>query len=301
MVWRVSADVEQLVAAYQHLLPRFSLDEMRRCTRSDGDVSLPRAKSFSECVNLAPAGTASVSLHYSLIHTSPEFHGWPRNHSQMLPGHAHSYDVSAFRERARELRLPEPKCFIMTIREPVARWQSYLRESFDKRGRASRALAGNRTMDAFMDQLRTPDSLVAHMYRQSAFNGTYMDWHHQGWGPGNVGSHGLVSQALFLRGLDCSRAEVHFVCADNTDTFFEDWQALVKQFTPWTNGTVDKPARTNRRRSGYKGTTTMHRPEDRDLFRNKLFAWDTSLHAMVCGAGGIAPSSRLRAPNATEQ
>ena len=108
------------------------------------------------------------------------------------------------------------------------------------------------------------------------------------------GSNFLVSQLDFLRGLECSESEVHFLC---TEKFSQHWMRLLDAFgLPRASG---RDAHETRRAAAVANLARIHRRQrsidanttrlsslsgvERDFVRRCLYPWDAELHAAICG------------------
>jgi hypothetical protein len=117
------------------------------------------------------------------------------------------------------------------------------------------------------------------------------------------GINGLTAQLDYLRGLDCSRDEIHFVCQER---FESDWYELLQKFRldpsawNWTSArrqqrkaaaTELQKAATNRRDEDL--AMSMLTEADRDLVRRCLFPFDHVLWREQCGGRGRKPLRRI--------
>ena len=113
----------------------------------------------------------------------------------------------------------------MSLRDPATRLESVMRYA---RASFTRKLAGIwPTTKSYLDALRNP---AASTHRQALgfFNRSVAR-------PRYVyrkyqlvrGINGLTAQLDYLRGLDCSRDEIHFVCQER---FESDWYELLQKF-----------------------------------------------------------------------
>ena len=133
-------------------------------------------------------------------------------------------------------------------------------------------------------------SNAAAMYKSSA---GWPKWHHPTGLPGpENGSMFLVSQSNYLRGLNCSEAEFHFIC---TERFDSDWNTVLLEF----GLSPEPPQVPSRKRSGFLAGPIFFAEQrswldevDKNYVRDTLYPWDTALYRAVCtnGAQGGAHS-----------
>ena len=109
------------------------------------------------------------------------------------------------------------------------------------------------------------------------------------------GSFFMTSQLAYLRGLDCSRDEVHFLCQERFDS---DWNALLAAFGQtstapggsWhvhmrnvtsSSTSIAKPSRAQRiaRRAALQSELSA---PDQEFIRTALYPWDAALHQLIC-------------------
>mmetsp|Transcript_3441 Transcript_3441/g.9211 ORF Transcript_3441/g.9211 Transcript_3441/m.9211 type:complete len:348 (+) Transcript_3441:27-1070(+) len=133
--------------------------------------------------------------------------------------------------------------------------------------------------------MRTQENVSAagFLYAHSAGRPRWLyNWHYPG--PVN-GSMFLTSQLHYLRGVDCTTSEVHFVCQER---FNEDWtsffhgkmgmRAAPKLWhTHQRNESRDPMMRFAIRRAVLGET-------DQAFIRNALYPWDAALHRWACGS-----------------
>lgn len=98
------------------------------------------------------------------------------------------------------------------------------------------------------------------------------------------GSIFLVSQSHYLQGINCSKAELHFVC---TERFDEDWRAFLAKF----GIAAGESPRLNHHNGTHPMGSLAHgaqqrsrlSEEDKAYVRNVLYPWDHALHSWACG------------------
>ena len=98
------------------------------------------------------------------------------------------------------------------------------------------------------------------------------------------GSIFLVSQSHYVQGINCSKAELHFVC---TERFDDDWRAFLAEFGVAPRQSLPRLNRhngTHRIGSLAYGAQMRSRlsQEDKDYVRNVLYPWDTALYSWAC-------------------
>ena len=133
---------------------------------------------------------------------------------------------------AKDMRRPsiakppnKQPCYVMSLRDPATRLESVVRYA---RQRGKRKLGGIwRTTQSFLDAFRSA-SAPQHrealaFYARSVAQPRYSVRRNTVEG----GINGLVAQLDYLRGLNCSHAEVHFVCQER---YQRDWEALLGTF-----------------------------------------------------------------------
>ena len=117
--------------------------------------------------------------------------------------------------------------------------------------------------------------------------------------PGPVnGSMFLVSQLHYLRGLDCSRDELHLLCTDRLDA---DWASALATFGVAEAAAPPRERDRGGARAHVAGTPAFFAQRrsvlseaERQLVRERLYPWDAKLHRWACG-GTREESSSLTA------
>ena len=246
----------------------------------------------------------------------------------------HAFDVASLQSYLQRKRLPKATCFVISLRDPASRLLSAFRDSFVHGERLINSLGRNRTnrTAAFIvEKLRHPydypewlmpvatpppgtsaadvtaprmmrnASGTAFLYANSAGRPRWMyNWHY----PGPLGgSMFMTSQLSYLRGIDCSRTEVHFLCQEKYDA---DWRELLRIFAADASaGRVwhahnRSQLRHQQSSRGPKSRTRVleelaiersHLGADEMAFiRREVYPWDTALHGWACGGapgGGV--------------
>ena len=131
--------------------PTFTTDDLRICSRHN------RAGALSSCVNLANPATGSTSLEkaFSTEPALSNYSTWSRKDlffAGNMPGrgtpqslmHSHSFNALSQQKFMRKRRLPQPRCYVMTIRDPAERFESGFREGYLHFDRLVRSLAAAR-------------------------------------------------------------------------------------------------------------------------------------------------------------
>ena len=149
------------------LLPAFTTADLERC-RTHRSTTVPIA-----CVNIANPATGSSSLERAfVVHPAFANYSYRRRRALFSAGsmrmkkkdipqnlmHSHAFGVKELKRFLRKKRLPEPRCYVMTIRDPAERLQSAFRESYLHAERLSRSLwhlpKSNRTASTLVRQIR---------------------------------------------------------------------------------------------------------------------------------------------------
>ena len=225
------------------------------------------------------------------------------------------------RTRYRTLRLPFPptRCFVLTVRDPAARLASGYRSSDATNGRLARWSAdvvatpgGERNLSTLIARLRSYTQLTARTqaevarldnatreigvaYESSAGKPSWCCLPGD-YPPPERGDLFLISQLHYLRGINCSDAQVVFIC---TERFESGWARFLGSFGHGASADHTEPqatpsnadehevlnARSNATRS--RGRTALRRSalseEDQAFVRDVLYPWDTALHRWACG------------------
>ena len=192
----VKEQMDQFVRAHiASTLPSFTPSELTQCTRHRSGTRL------CECVHLSNPGTGSLSLS-TLVHNEPALRHYYESERALdqpkvshLPMHSHAFGPVEYRALMRELNLPLPKCYIMTVRDPVVRLQSGFRDELRVKGRLTRILGvpvRYANISMLISRLRDENAFAAHFYRNSA-EAIYESQFRNGFGPIN-GSHFLIPQ-----------------------------------------------------------------------------------------------------------
>ena len=199
-------------------LPTVSADELRSCRVRVNSTTLPA------CALLLPAGTGTQSLHdfmQTVLGTSAQ-----RNRSSLERSlhrtnvhHLHHVRMTAWSARRTEVK---PTCFIMSVRDPVARLKSgfaFLKKGWGRGLNKQVALSSNaaRTYSGFIAAMRDPENadhrFAQGLYWSSVSKPTQAEPLY--WDSVLGGHNFLVSQLDYLRGwkAHCRSGELHFMCA----------------------------------------------------------------------------------------
>ena len=232
---------------------------------------------LSQCLNLAPAGTGTQSLLGAL---------------STISSNAARLDV-AHSGRISETR--HAPCYVMTLRDPATRMSSAYRYAQQMRTvlrpppqptARQRAVPAKPSLfiSGFPSAMQRNDSLAAAYYSRAATGASGTAYTNLISQYGAVANF-FISQAEYLRGLDCSRASVHFVC---TDDFDADWTALHRVFNRSTlsSAAVHRNARGTRGELAQAASNRTHRrvfsAAHERLVRECLYPWDAHLHRAIC-------------------
>ena len=240
-----------------------------------GECSRPRVSSLSECVNLAPPWTGSRTLAEALAPLSSH------------PRHNHSATLGQLSAQGR-------RCFVITVRDPAPRLVSGVSNLQNAHRKA--VTPWRATANDFVDALRN----ASHPRHALALG--HDAKHVQSFMAGFTLFFPTTCD-FYLRGLDCARHEVHFVC---TERLWQDFDALRASMRLRSN------ASSRRRRlgaaprafdpteflkRGVNGSDASGRPQIRSVaaprerlsddnaeyVRRRLYPADARLAEMVCG------------------
>eukprot|EP00966_Prymnesium_polylepis_P150600 3478776-Prymnesium_polylepis.2 len=205
----------------------YSTDLLRRVVALNG--ARRPATGLDACANLAPAHTGTSSLQ-SVLNAAT--HGSGRR--QLAHDH-HGFVHHLHSKTVHELHRSGARCFVLTLRDPVARLSSLF--SFQSKhrnwGNDLHALSKSR-------QTRSPSELIgamrkpshrAHDVTRALYNGSLAGnkrWRNAKVDALQSGSCGLIPQVDYLLGLDeYSDIELHVVC---THRFGDDWRRVRERF-----------------------------------------------------------------------
>jgi hypothetical protein len=280
--------------------PSFRLNQQQLASCFDRRPYLRAPSSGSSCVNLNVAATGSESLH-TLLLNEPAFARYhdrarvPLSESR-LPGHRHM-SVAEWRAYARAKSLPQPECFIMTVRDPAARLASAFRYECQtghttERGTELSENVGlmhllgprqghNRTLHQFVARLQRPADRVAQYY---AMHAGAIDNHKA---PVNNNPF-IKSQLAYLDGLDCSAATIHLVCTEQLTT---DWTSLVQRLARGPTTVNTSWGHQHWRSREHKCRDWILTEKEKTFLRKAAYPWDWMLHEWACGPGSGAVHS----------
>ena len=175
------------------------------------------------CALLLPAGTGTQSLHdfmETMLGTSARRSLPERSLHPTNVHHLHHVRMTALMSAPRTEG--KPKCFIMSVRDPVARLKSgfaFLKKGWGPGLNKQVALPSNaaRTYSGFIAAMRDPENadhrFAQGLYWSSVSKPTQAQPLH--WDSVLGGHNFLVSQLDYLRGwkAHCRSGELHFMCA----------------------------------------------------------------------------------------
>ena len=198
-------------------LPTVSADELRSCRVRVNSTTL------LACALLLPAGTGTQSLHdfmETMLGTSARRSLPERSLHPTNVHHLHHVRMTALMSAPRTEG--KPKCFIMSVRDPVARLKSgfaFLKKGWGPGLNNQVALSSNaaRTYSGFIAAMRDPENadhrFAQGLYWSSVSKPTQAQPLH--WDSVLGGHNFLVSQLDYLRGwkAHCRSGELHFMCA----------------------------------------------------------------------------------------
>lgn len=250
-------------------LPRFGLDEYQNCKRV-------QAPNISACLALTPAATGSTTLARSLFDLPEASWYYTLLRSKTgFPLASHGATAGFYNDFARRHGLPLPACFIMTLRDPISRLESGFREELRTGGREVRGLH-NTSMTGFLAAVRNATSYHAMLYRNSVAEPIYRHPETSAYPP-LMGSHFLVSQVRYLRGLECDSQQIHFIC---TDRFDSEWPALLTALG--SNSSRSRQRHERKRITHNRQRSRISEGADEALITETLYRRDAELYRMVC-------------------
>ena len=255
---------------------------------------------LQECALLSPGATGSSSVLGKMIH----YMVYARKQNASAPW---QQPIQCHSLRANGVLGPQgvlnAECFIMSVRDPAARFESGFRQDLlAPRGgvghlRLASASRNTPTATDFIHALRNashPGHVhVMAMYQTSVAFPTYMHVGKCRWGGSlPAGNHFLTSQLDYLRSADCGHTRVHFLCTESLD---DDWHALLRTADPTDNYAPDHSqqdashnhssvvhARNRIHQIGSKLPLSQLGPEDARFVRECLYPWDYALHRDMC-------------------
>ena len=237
---------------------------------------------ISECAHIAPAGTGTGSLSAALHLTARDD---KRRRAPLYLAHDHNKQISS---------VPSSRCFVMTLRDPAERLMSGFRHggwpwplwNFSIFVGALRSRAVNSPLQ------RSAHSLFNTSVAR-AMHGTKLH-------PPRT-QFFLIPQIAYLRGLNCSHAEMHVLC---TCALKSEWAKLRAAFKD--DGDANMPRclpDENRRSRFFNGSSACHGagcgkvthmattkpaeivdPLDVAFVREHLYPEDAMWHSAHCGA-----------------
>ena len=288
---------------------QFESDWLRSCTTRRVGSSLLAAG------NLAPAATASSTLTASLHALSPSnnrvhhSHGWRIGHSlcadQQKKGrevpHTCGTGVCCTSCNVTPSSRPWPPSevasYVMTLRDPAARFESAVLTVLRNVRKDAKAVAGCKICPdvhfpwkhahAYVNDFRNASApghrAAVTQYLKAVANPRFS---HRIGTIFHGGNNMLTAQADYLRGVDCAEVELHFVCQETLEA---DWATLLTKF-----GLADQRRRdasqhllvSQQKRSSDAHPDDIARSrlsaEDRDFVRRCMYPWDDALHSLAC-------------------
>ena len=247
---------------------------------------MPLLSSPDRCINLAPAETGSTTVYHRLLTLC---------HTQ----HSHQCRHVVHDHRRRLVHLQKPaECVLMPLRDPAQRlesaWRSDVMASDQRVAYILNSLRGwppkrgpnvslSDFVAAFRDSGHASHASVQAIYASSVYQ--WSTWSKSRGAP-SKGSNFLISQAEYLRGLDCAHTAVHFICNERLD---EDWMRLLS--TTGANASFDMHSRRENRMQGCaehadcKGSDWRLAGRDAAFVRSSMFFTDDILHTTFCIKG----------------
>jgi len=248
---------------------------------------------ITSCRGLYPAHTGTVSLATAISRA----HGHPEVHKYAPWDHDHKRRIGMLQ--------PPPPCYVMSVRDPVARLRTVF--SFQ----AARYHGQHRLRDVY--SVSTPSEFVRafanashpahrtifHHLNSSRGEVQIRDW--AGYHDFNATIDALTPQPEFLRGLTNETApEYHAIC---TSRMAADWQAMVRRMpcTPseqpcaWQQSGLDGHTHDHTKTAASRGngSTGMSShlevekwlrmtPEEEAIVRDCMYPDDTQLNRALC-------------------
>ena len=245
-----------------------------------------RTSPLARCMNLAPpfTGTRTVT-NLMRLYGSPYVHHDHRITAASVAAadfEAPDLRPSAWLAPFAARKLPRPRCFVVSLRDPAARARSALNACRNGRNCFSR---NRKHCVEFPLWNRSADDIFAAVFDES----------HPDHGSAKDGAcFGVkASTTQYLAGLDCAAAEVHYLCTEKLEA---DFAALAAAL-----GEPDRLASTTVNLHVKESNSTLH-PQNaayRDRIapfyasdlgaaakaraRTALFPDDAALHAAYCG------------------
>ena len=245
-----------------------------------------RTSPLARCMNLAPpfTGTRTVT-NLMRLYGSPYVHHDHRITAASVAAadfEAPDLRPSAWLAPFAARKLPRPRCFVVSLRDPAARARSALNACRNGRNCFSR---NKKRCVEFPLWNRSADDIFAAVFDES----------HPDHGSAKDGAcFGVkASTTQYLAGLDCAAAEVHYLCTEKLEA---DFAALAAAL-----GEPDRLASTTMNLHVKESNSTLH-PQNaayRDRIapfyasdlgaaakaraRTALFPDDAALHAAYCG------------------
>jgi hypothetical protein len=192
-------------------------------------------------------------------------------------------------------------CFIIPLREPVARFQSGWRKAVEEKdnkeladffhGSADKTKQYTlKTVSEYVKAARDPTHIAHATVMRNYFSSVAHPMSVER-GPLGLlgGSNFLVSQLDHLRGVNCEKHEIHFLCVG--EHVEEDWDRLMTTFGlesafvhehDRSTEAITKNDAANREDT-LRGSTMD--PAEAEYFRRCLYPWDVDLFEHICTSG----------------
>jgi hypothetical protein len=243
---------------------------------------------LSNCYSLSNPGTGSETLvrrEYELRNESDlEFQRGAGGYERWV-AMRHKHFFRAHRKNASWApgTLDNSRCYLLTLRDPVARlsslWRNWLPPTEHAAGYGL-ARTANMSLSQFVQHVRSGDDIIFTAFNLSVFEPVYSRTRNL---PIKPAVNGLVSQVDWLRGFEeCSVHNLHVIC---TETFDDDWAKFrveAGRASAGFNTSSHIRSRSNRaaKRSAIKsmGLTDA----DKAFIRGCMYPFDFALHQRFC-------------------
>ena len=318
-------------------LPRISRSDLQACSRRKESIKL------QDCALLLPAGTGTQSvfdfmqaalaeqtidprlvhhLHHVRISSYANWQTramqlkrlWNPTHVPELSSRAYSYRTNATLANSTPLS-SAPRCFVMPLRDPVARFRSGLSWAREHATFGPGMSAAPRPVPRSLHRFTDFVAAVSDVNHTLHYVAQQMYWNSVSW-PSQVtprkfdsvrgGYNFFTSQLDYLREWDtlvtrchAGQAEIHVVC---TETLERDAHRLLRAFD---DQLVTLPSVEHKNRRNFKPddaasragsidglSLKMSESEAEAIVRDRLYPWDAQLHQHFCTCSGKRYSTR---------
>ena len=271
------------------------------------------------CTSLVPPGTGSTATFLGLEEIWKALPERPAAASSPWH-HEHSYRIDE-PQRPQQTHLPAPDCFVLSVRDPAARFQSLWSLDALAHGKqqpmlemtalwgaiqgvkrdthypvqyfrtATEWLAAVRNasnpgypsaMRSFWASAANPNYRTTWVRRGKGNHVYYIPWNASVEGGGSIS---LVSQLDYLRGLQCGRQRLYVVCNEHLT---DDLNVLARHLGSAFNRSSTSVAFSRASapvQSATRKSVVALTDADKHFVRHCLYPWDTALHERLCITG----------------